>query len=275
MACIFCQATENLTEEHVFPAFTVANLVVPNGSCKPCNNICSKFEQKIAGELETTRHIFEIQDRYGEIPELPVAVEVRGEGAPPVEVRGRRTAEGDIELYDFVSDAKVEDGKKVRHGFFVSAEAAEKFIQRSRKRGEKTTELGIPKELTLQSSAQQTIIFAFSYEARQMAAKIALVSLAFQYGTEYACLPQFDPLRNVVVGQPQDPAVLGLRIFVNKDCASDHKSTPRQHTVRAYLSAGMHKGCCRRRSFSCPYSKRAKWSWRQRLDQRIPVCVVV
>jgi hypothetical protein len=124
------------------------------------------FEQKIAGELETTRHIFEIQDRYGEIPELPVAVEVRGEDVKPIEVRGRRTAEGDIELYDFVSEAKVEDGKKVRHGFFVSAEAAERLIERSRKRGENTTELGVPKELTVQSSAQQTVIFAFSYEAR-------------------------------------------------------------------------------------------------------------
>lgn len=242
MPCIFCRTTENLTDEHIFPAFSGANLVVANGSCKPCNNICSKFEQKIAGELETTRHIFEIQDRYGEIPKLPVAVEVQGEGAKPVEVRGRRTPDGDIELYDFVSEAKVEDGKKVRHGFFVSAEAAEKFIERSRKRGETTTELGVPKELTLQSSAQQTIIFAFTYEARQLAAKIALVSVAYQYGTDYACLPQFDALRNIVVGSPQDPAAMGLRIFANKDFASDHSRTPRQHTVRAYLSAGMHKG---------------------------------
>ena len=242
MPCIFCRATENLTDEHVFPAFSGANLVVPNGSCKSCNNTCSKFEQKLAGELETTRHIFEIQDRYGEVPKLPVAVEVRAEGAQPVEIRGRRTPEGEIELYDFVSEAKVEDGKKVRHGFFVSAEAAEKFIERSRKRGEKTTELSVPKELALESSAQQTITFAFSYEARQLAAKIALVSLAFQYGTDYACFQRFDTLRNIVVGQPQDPAGLGLRIFANKDFASDHTRTPRQHTVRAYLSAGMHKG---------------------------------
>lgn len=192
--------------------------------------------------MGTVRHIFEIQDRYGEVPKLPVTVEVQGEGAQSVEVRGRRTTEGDIELYDFVSEAKVEDGKKVRHGFFVSAEAAEKFIERSRKRGETTTELGVPKEITLQSSAEQTIAFAFSYEARQLAAKISLVSLAFQYGTDYACLPQFDALRNIVVGLPQDPAGLGLRIFANKDFASDHKRTPRQHTVRTYLSAGMHKG---------------------------------
>jgi hypothetical protein len=240
--CIVCRTTENLTDEHIFPAFNGANLVVANGSCKLCNNTCSKFEQKLAGELETTRHIFEIQDRYGEVPKLPVAVEVRGEGAQPVEVRGRRTPEGEIELYDFVSETKVENGKKVRRGFFVSAESAEKFIERSRRRGEKTTELGVPKELTLQSSAQQTITFAFTYEARRLAAKIALGSLAWWYGTDYACFPQFDTLKNIIVGQPQEPAALGQRIFANKDFASDHARTPRQHTVRAYLSAGMHKG---------------------------------
>ncbi len=92
MPCIFCRATENLTDEHVFPAFSGANLVVPSGSCKTCNNTCSKFEQKIAGELETARHICEIQDRYGGIPKLRVAVEVQGEGAQPVEVRGSFTS---------------------------------------------------------------------------------------------------------------------------------------------------------------------------------------
>ncbi len=243
MPCTFCRATENLTDEHVFPAFSGADLVVSNGSCKACNNTCSaNFEQKIADQLETTRHIFEIQDRYGDVPKLSVAVEVTGEGAESVELRGRRTVDGDIKLYDFVSEAQIEDGKKVRHGFFVSSGAAERFIERSRKRGETTTELGVPKELTLQSSAEQTIVFAFTYEARQLAAKIALVSLAFQYGTDYACLPQFDALREMIIGARQDLSRFGLRIFANKDFASDHKSSPRQHAVRTHLSAGMHHG---------------------------------
>jgi hypothetical protein len=243
MPCIFCRATENLSDEHVFPAFSGSDLVVPNGSCKTCNNTCSaNFEQKIADQLETTRHIFEIQDRYGVVPKLSVAIEVTGEGAKSVAVRGQRTVDGDIKLYDFVSKAQIEDGKKVRHGFFVSSEAAEKFIERSQKRGETTTEMGVSKELTLQSSAEQTIIFAFTYEARQLAAKIALVSLAFRYGTDYPCQPQFDSLRQMVIGPRQDLTNFGLRIFANKDFASDHKRTPRQHSVRTYLSAGRHYG---------------------------------
>jgi hypothetical protein len=173
---------------------------------------------------------------------LSVAIEVTGEGAKSVEVRGQRTVDGDIKLYDFVSKAQIEDGKKVRHGFFVSSEAAEKFIERSQKRGETTTEMGVPKELTLQSSAEQTIICAFTYEARQLAAKIALVSLAFRYGTDYACQPQFDSLRQMVIASRQDLTSFGLRIFANKDFVSDHRRTPRQHSVRTYLSAGMHYG---------------------------------
>ena len=205
MPCIFCRTSENLTEEHVFPAFSGAKLTVQDGSCKDCNNTCGgNFEQKIADQLETTRHIFEIQDRYGDVPKLSVSVEVSGDGTKPLEgVRGQRTVGGDIKLYDFVSRAQIEDGKRVRHGFFVSSEAAEKFIDRSRKRGETTTELGVPKEITLQSSAEQTTIFAFTYEARQLAAKIALVSLAYKYGTDYGCLPQFDDLREMIIGPRQ------------------------------------------------------------------------
>ena len=148
MPCILCRATENLTEEHVFPAFSGANLVVPNGSCKGCNNSCSaNFEQNIASELATTRHIFEMQDRYGQVPNLPVAVEVRGEVAKTFEVRGSRNQREKSNSTILSAKRKLEDGKRVRHGFFVSAESAEKFIERSRKRGEKTTELGVPKEV--------------------------------------------------------------------------------------------------------------------------------
>src|SRR5580692_2827211 len=87
------------SDEHVFPAFSGSDLVVPNGSCKTCNNTCSaNFEQKIADQLETTRHIFEIQDRYGDLPKLSVAIEVTGEGAKSVGVRGQRMVDGDIKL---------------------------------------------------------------------------------------------------------------------------------------------------------------------------------
>src|SRR5262249_24526603 len=144
------------------------------------------------------------------------------------------------EVYDFVAKIKTSDGKNVREGFFVSEENAQKFIERSRARGEKTTELEVPKDVVLQPMSQQTHAFAFSLEMRKMAAKIALVSLAHEYGTEYALLPQFDALRRApFAASPND---LPVRIFANEDFVSDYTKSPQQHSVRAYLSAGMKKG---------------------------------
>ena len=241
MACVFCKETDDLTEEHVFPAFAGADLVVPDGSCKKCNNRCSKFEQKVARKTEALRHVLEIQDRYGAVPNLSVKVEVLGAGLAPVSMRGRRKPDGDIELYDFVDQVQVQGGKKMSNGFFVSEEAAKKFIERSHARGRKTTEVDVPKEVTLISSSQQTLEFAFSYEARKTAMKIALVALAHECGCEYACLPQFDGLRRAIF-EKRTAAALSVRIFANKDFASDHRRTPRQHSVRGYVSAGLHKG---------------------------------
>jgi hypothetical protein len=51
-------------------------------------------------------------------------------------------------LHDFVATVKSEDGKKIRNGFFVSEENATKFIEKSVSRGEKVTELDVPKEVT-------------------------------------------------------------------------------------------------------------------------------
>jgi hypothetical protein len=89
------------------------------------------------------------------------------------------------------------------------------------------------------SSGQQTIGFAFSYDMRRTVAKIALASVASQYGTDYACHTQFDALRGAIMGSGTD---LPLRIFANTDFVNDYIRTPRQHTVRAYLSAGMGIG---------------------------------
>jgi HNH endonuclease len=237
MPCIFCGIEENLTEEHLFPAFTGANLTVPNASCRKCNAQCGKFEDVIARLTETARHIFEIPNRYGRIPTATLNVEIEGEA---LRVPGRRKADGEIEVFDFVAKTTTEDGKSIREGFFVSDELAKRFVERSLARGEKVTEREMPKEVVLLPSSQQTLEFAFSLEMRKMVTKIALVSLAYQYGIEYALLSQFDALRSAPFASSASD--LTTRIFANEDFVSDYIKTPRQHSVRAYLSAGMNKG---------------------------------
>src|SRR4051794_11796250 len=187
MPCIFGKGEKDLTDEHVFPAFIGGTLTVKNGSCKKCNAEASKFEDKVAAQTKTARHIFEVPNRYGLVPSAPVKVEIAETGLAPVV--GRRQPNGEIQLQYFVATVKTDDGKKVREGFFVTQENAQKFIEKSRKRGEKVTELDVPKEVTLLSSGQQVIDFAFSPDMRRMVTKIALVAVAYQYGTEYACQP--------------------------------------------------------------------------------------
>jgi hypothetical protein len=183
MPCIYCKTTDHLTEEHVFSAFSGGNIVVKDGSCSKCNGECSKFEDKVASATETARHIFEIPNRYGRVPDAAVKIDVQGTKLAAVSIDGRRKPGGEIELHDFVMDTKTEDGKKVREGFFVSEEGARKFVERRRARGEKVTEIEAPGEVILVPNSQQTIEFAFSPAARQMAAKIALTSVAYVYGT--------------------------------------------------------------------------------------------
>jgi len=50
------------------------------------------------------------------------------------------------------------------------------------------------------SSSQQTLEFAFSAAIRKMVAKIGLLSVACEYGTDYAGFPQFPHLRESILG---------------------------------------------------------------------------
>lgn len=141
MPCIFCGMSDNkLTVEHVFPAFLGGDLVVRDGSCRTCNGRIGTFEQVLARETRTARQIFEIADRYGDIPHAPVEVQLEGEpwlGA----INLLRRADGEIELRDFVLEVRAEDGRPVRHGFFTTNEAAERFIDRARAHGRRVDEV--------------------------------------------------------------------------------------------------------------------------------------
>ncbi len=238
MPCIFDKSEKDLTDEHVFPAFIGGTLTIKNGSCKKCNAEGSRFEDKVAAQTKTARHILEVPNRYGKVPSAPVKIEIPETGLAPVV--GRRKPDGEIQLKDFVATVKTDDGKTIREGFFVTKGSAEKFIEKSRKRGEKVKELDVPKEVSLLSNGRQIIDFAFSPDMRRMVAKIALTAVAHQYGIDYACQPQFDALRHSIFsGTGYD---LPMRIFANEDFLGDHIRTPHQHSVRAYLSAGMQKG---------------------------------
>jgi hypothetical protein len=153
---------------------------------------------------------------------------------------GKREADGTISLSDVVIPSVKADGKKHREGFFVSKKSADKFIERSLARGEKTTELAVPEEIVLDASYTQTLPFVFTLEARKVVAKIALASIAHKYGVPYSLSPQFDALRQVRTATTEKE--MPLRVFCNKSFMEAHSRNAHQHSVMCYLSAGKKKG---------------------------------
>lgn len=237
MPCIFCWKSEDLTDEHVFPAVLGGSLVVKEGSCKAHNEQCGKYEQWFAAETKVLRNILEISDRYGEIPDAPAKVSVVGARVGPIP--GRIKAGGVLALHDYVTQSQSADGKTVREGFFVSEEAADRFIHRAQARGQSTTEVEPPADYALLPTTTQGVGFAFFVEARRMVAKIALAAIAYRFGPEYACRPPFDTLRKSVLGPAEGILV---RVFANNDFETSQVRTPQQHSVVGYLSAEMNKG---------------------------------
>jgi hypothetical protein len=235
---MFCKSEEDLTREHVFPAFMGGELSVRDGSCKRCNGEFGKWESAIRESTKFLLNLLQIENREGEVPTARVEVEIRGMDAKGL--FGKREADGSVSLSDVVVSSVEPDGKKHRKGFFVSKGSAEKFIERAHSRGEKTTELPVPQEVVLDASYTQTLPFAFTLEARKVAAKIALAAIAYKYGVPYALSAQFDALRNVRTAATEKE--LPLRVFCNKNFMAAHTRTAYQHSVMCYLSAGKKKG---------------------------------
>src|SRR5260370_18639859 len=78
MACMFCGAMDNLTSEHVFPAFMGGELEVPEGSCSRCNGEFATWEGQIKKETALLLHLLQIENRYGDVPRAKVDVKIRG-----------------------------------------------------------------------------------------------------------------------------------------------------------------------------------------------------
>lgn len=195
MGCMFCKSEENLTREHVFPAFMGGKLEVPDGSCAQCNGTFAKCEAELRINTSFLLNMFGIKNRHGVIPNAKVAIGIRGIDAESFS--GYRIGDGgEIKLSEKVVDIVDSDGKPRRRGIFTTDANAEKFIAKSKARGEHVTELPVPESLTFDASFQFSLPFCLRFETRRVIAKIALASVAYELGMPAALSPDFDPLRN-------------------------------------------------------------------------------
>ena len=78
MACLFCRSEENLTAEHVFPAFMGGELKVPGGSCKRCNHEFGVSEAAVRREITPLLNLLRIRNRYDLVPNERLRADIRG-----------------------------------------------------------------------------------------------------------------------------------------------------------------------------------------------------
>lgn len=235
MPCIFCRSENDLTREHVFPAALGCKLAVPDAACANCNNTFGHtFEATFLRETEALRNILSIPNRSGEAP----AIWVRAE-AGEINMPALRNADGEIELQNFVQEIPLEGGGIERRGFFVTPRDAERFERRAISRGERTVADHDGRDVVIQPTTDVHLNFVRSIEARRVAAKVALVAVAWEFGIDYALNPMFDALRTfVLTGNAHPPVAL----FFNEFFAAAERRTAYQLSVVSYLSAGLHKG---------------------------------
>lgn len=75
---MFCRSQENLTDEHVFPAFMGGKLEVRNGSCKRCNGEFGVAEAKLKEATKPLLNLLKIRNRKGIVPNVPLSADIRG-----------------------------------------------------------------------------------------------------------------------------------------------------------------------------------------------------
>lgn len=238
MSCIFCRSEERLTREHVFPAFMGGDLTVRDASCENCNGLVGVAEATIRDATVPLLNLLRIENRDGRVPNAPLRANIQGLDLR--DLPAFMDGNGEIRLRDFVRDTVNDDGRQLRQGFFATREAGQRFAERNRARGGEIIAREVPRQIVIEAEYVQDTMFAFSVEARKVAAKIALTAIALNYGVAFALSPQFDLLRQV--RDEQDSRNLPVRIFANENIMAAWIRTPHQHSILCYLSAGMRKG---------------------------------
>jgi hypothetical protein len=234
MACIFCGSTKNLTDEHVFPAFMGGKLEVIDGSCNGCNGSYSSAEAALKDATIPLLNLLQVKNRDGVVPQAPLKAGIIG--LDMKNVNAFMDGQGEIRLLDTV-ERLVVDGRNVRRGFFITKEGGDTFSERGLKRGEQLIPKEVPGKIVIDAKYTVDTSFAKTFDARRIAAKIALTAIAYQYDTSFALSEQFDELRETRTAKS-----VRVWIFANEGFISDHPRTAHEHNVICYLSAGMRKG---------------------------------
>src|SRR5262249_10158905 len=192
--CLFCRKEcEKPSDEHVFPAALGGNLVVRAGACTECNNSFSKAEQLLASELAPIRLIFQIPDRYGNVPQVAATART-----PSKEYEARVRGNGTVVFKPIVTEEKDESGRREFVHRFLTDEQKERLRQLALESGHEFVETGPgePEQAEIHIGGNLKVIG--SLEGLRVVAKIAYVGLAYRAGVRFALSDAFDEIRTFI-----------------------------------------------------------------------------
>jgi hypothetical protein len=229
-ACLLCGIdSDQLTDEHVFPAALGGTIVLRNGTCASCNNGLSTAEQNLSERMAHFRAIFQIPNRRGDVPAVETTLTIEGQ-----EVEGRLFPDGTVQAKPFITVLRNEKGKAVEvihhHVTPLQAERLKKELKPGWELFEESTP---QQQIAVEGSLQGDLDFIESDEALRTAAKIAYSAMALRLGTHFAASPQFGNVRSFIQGgQPV------ARLFANERFLEQSAQGPHQHSVTI---AGLRK----------------------------------
>lgn len=223
--CLFClqnREWEELTDEHIFLAALGGDLVLEHAVCATCNNGFSKaFEQAVAAHFADFRFILLIPDRYGNVPERRVKVEIDGE-LLDAKVLPDRT----IQLKPVVTCVKKAGVIEV-----VYRHATEKQIEDAQQKSHKEgVELILDKMPEQEGEVNMSgdLRFIDSPEVLRTVTKAAYTTLALRMGREFAMRDIFASTRDYIRTGNVDPKA---RLFLHEEYMEACQQGPHQHSV--------------------------------------------
>lgn len=222
--CIFClREYDKLTEEHVFPAALGGVLTLKDSVCAECNNGFSAFEQPLVMELSPIRFLLQIQDRYGEVPQVAATVKTQDK-----EYQGRVKGDGAVQLKPIVTKVKGSGGVREFLYQFATKRQKEKLRQEAKEKGHQLIESGPGNPEQAEVHVGGDLKFIGSPEGLRTASKIAYVGLALRAGLVVAMSNSFNEVRAYVregTGKPTS------RLFVHERFLEAVQQGPHQHSL--------------------------------------------
>lgn len=228
--CLFClKECHNASDEHVFPAALGGVLTVKSGSCTECNNGFSKFEQALARELAPVRLLFQIRDRYDQVPKVDAIARTER-----LDYAARVVGDGTVRIKPVVEEVKREDGKREFIYRFMTHGQREALRAEARVKGLELVETasGDPVQAEIHIGGELEVIG--SEEGLRAVAKMAYVGLAYRMGEKTAVNRAFDGIRTYIrTGADRAP----VSLFVHERFATACQLGPHHHSL---IIAGRH-----------------------------------